>query len=183
MQRLLRRIPILRKAALHHALDVRRKRQDAAWGETQSVLIALGNISIGWAGINLVLNYFLENYTLHDGPMAKDEIPRSFEGKLDYMKKIERDPRCGPLYLAESKAIRQQLARMNKRRVSLVHGLIGRKGYGPNWVVHIAKEDGKQLRRWKEHYTAQDVHDFAAEISAMGDRVTRLFPPMPKTQP
>jgi len=176
IKRLLRRVPALRYLVMRDARDVRNRRQEAAWKETQGVLIALGNITIGWAGINIILNHFLEQYQIGEGAKRRDEIPRNFTGKLKYMKEIESDPLMAPHVLMEWRAVRLKLGELNEFRINLTHGLLVRKGYGGRWTIHIAKEVKDRLQRWNVSHTTQEIHDFAKEISDMGGRIARLMP-------
>lgn len=178
IQRLLRRVPPLRYLVMRHAKDVRQRRQQASWAETQGVLIAIGNITIGWAGINLILNVFIEGHHNQLGRPIRDNLPRDFKAKLDYLKKVERDPAWAAERLSEFRAMRLELARMNKKRVMLTHGLAMRRGYGPAWNVHVAKEEGDNLKRGDIPHVAQDFHDFATEVSDMGGRLSRFFMPI-----
>ena len=176
IQRLLRRVPALRQLVLIHARDIRHKRQEAAWEETQAVLTAIGNITIGWAGINLILNTFFDNYTNKGGAKARKEIPRAFTEKLKYLKEIEKDPLCASIYLTEARDVRLKLAEMNEFRVALFHGLAMRRGYGTSWTIHMAREEKNQLRRWNQHHTSSDIFAFSKDVSDWGGRLARLYP-------
>ena len=147
MKRLLRRFPALRYLALRHARGIRQRRQDASWAETQGVLVALGNTTIGWAGINLILNVFIEGHHNQRGKPIRKDLPKNFTDKLEYLKKVERDPEWNATRLAEFREMRLALASMNRKRVVLTHGLARRLGYGPAWSVHVAKEEGDNLKR------------------------------------
>ena len=163
---------------MRHVQSVRQKRRDAAWEETRGVLAALGNITIGWAGINLILNVFIEGHHNQLGKSIRADLPRDFSQKLEYLKKVERDPNWQPERLAEFRQIRLALTAMNKKRVLLVHGLVSRVGYGPTWNVHFAKEEGDNLKRRDVPHTSQDFHDIAAEVSTMGGQISRFFMPI-----
>ena len=141
--------------------------------------MSLGNITLSWAGINLVLNSVFEAISVAGDQLAKKELPRSFEGKLEYLKRIEKDPRCAPEVAAEVRAVRLKLAEYNEFRKGLVHGLLFRRGYGPHWRIHWAKEDKDRLLRWNTDHTAEEIQDFAKALSDMGSRLSRLFPPPP----
>lgn len=178
MRKLLLRIPFFRWCALQHLLQVRHKRQEAAWFYTQSILVALGNITISWAGINLILNTFIEAHHNHLGRPIRKDIPMSFTGKLEYMKKAERDPRWNPGQLAKFRLIRLELAKLNEKRVNITHGLLLRRGYGPEFTIHIAKESGDNLMRKNIPYSGQDIIAFGAELSHIGRKMSEFFGPL-----
>lgn len=178
IKRLLRRVPCLRWCALQYANKVRRNRQDATWAETQLVLVAIGNMTLSWAGINLILNTFIEAHHNQRGKPIRNDLPRDFTAKLEYIKKVERDPEWHPERLAELREMRLALGEMNKKRVMMTHGLAFRRGYGPAWNIHVAKEEGDNLMRQDVPHSAQDFHLFALEVSQMGGRMSRFFMPM-----
>ena len=138
--------------------------------------MALGNITISWAGIGLILNRFIEAHHNQAGMSLVKELPRNFTGKLEYLKKVERDPRWAPERLAELKEMRLELADLNKRRINVTHGLLWRNG--PGWTVHIAKEDGDFLMRKNLSHSSQDIHDLSHDLAAIGGRLSRFFMPM-----
>lgn len=142
------------------------------------MLVALGNITIMWAGISLVLNRFIEIHMQQAGHVIRKDIPRSFTGKLDYMDKFERTNEWAPERLAEFRDIRLTLAQLNQERINIVHGLLMRRGYGPHWNIHIAKEIEDRLHRDKLPHTSQDIHELTRRLSDMVRRVTTFFSPL-----
>src|SRR3546814_18446180 len=90
--RLLRRIPILRKAALTHAQELRRKRKEDDWAYVQSVLGTVGMMTIHWAGIERLLDELIAAYQ-HSHTDFSREHPRSLSNKLDYLKMLQQDER------------------------------------------------------------------------------------------
>lgn len=178
IKRLLRRIPALRWCALRYTKDIRQRRRDIAWNDTQSVLTAIGNITIAWAGINLILNRFIEADRAERGPMFEDHLPKAFTRKLDYLEKVEGDPRWAPDRITIFKTFRPELAELNTYRVDLVHGLLTRNGYAPEWTIHVAKESKDKLARRTVAQTSDDIHAFAQRLSDMGERLSAFFMPM-----
>jgi hypothetical protein len=161
---------------MQYARKVRGAQQQARQTEIDGVLMALGNITIGWAGIGLILNTFIEAHHNQLGKPIRKEIPRDFTQKLDYIKKAERDPRWTPERRQELTQMRLELAALNQKRKNIAHGLLYRRG--PKWVIHVAKEEGDSLMRKDIPHTAQDIHDFAGEVSDIGGRLSRFFMPL-----
>lgn len=123
MRKLLLRVPTLRWCVLQHRLQVRRKRQEAAWEYTNSILAALGNITISWAGIGLILNRFIEAHHNQIGNIAKKGLPRNFTSKLEYLEKVEKHPGWSPDRSTELRAMRLDWPR------SMRNGLISPTDY------------------------------------------------------
>lgn len=186
MRKLLLRIPFFRWCVLVHLRQVRQKRQDAAWLYTQSILTALGNITISWAGINLILNHFIEAHhnqlRMPFERFRKTGLPRNFTSKLDYLEEVEHDPRWDPNRLAELRQMRLELAELNEKRINLTHGLLMRRGYGPDFTIHRAKEVQHSIHRQNIPYSGQDVIEFSRELSDMGGRLSRFFMPLIEKQ-
>lgn len=179
IERAFRRVPAVRWCALQRAKRLRKTRQENAWEYTQPVLVALGNVTISWAGINLILNVFIEAHHNQLGrPIRKDGLPRHFTSKLEYLKKVESSPNWDPARLAEFRDIRIKLSELNEKRISLVHGLLLRRGYGPAFNVHVAKEEGHSLARRELPYSRDDVLAFSTELLEMGGRLSRFFAPL-----
>jgi hypothetical protein len=178
MKRALRQIPAVRWCALQYALKVRAKQHQAREAEVQAVLMALGNITISWAGIGLILNRFIEAHHQQSPTRIEKAIPRNFTGKLDYIKKVERDPRWQPERLAELRQMRLELADLNDRRINVTHGLLWRNG--PGWTIHIAKEDGDSLMRKDLRHTSEDIYALSRDLGDIGGRLSRFFMPMLK---
>jgi hypothetical protein len=166
----------MRWCALQYARKVRGQQREAREKDIQAVLMALGNITISWAGIGLILNRFIEAHHTQSGPPFARELPRSFIGKLEYIKKAERDPRWDPQRLAELRQMRLELADLNDRRINVTHGLLWRNG--PGWTIHIAKEAGDSLMRKNIPHTSQDIYDLSRDLAAMGARLSRFFLPL-----
>ncbi len=176
---LLRRFPPTRWLILQHRKQIRQKRRDASWIETQAVLVSLGNITIAWAGINLILNSFIEAHWHQLGPATKGkELPRSFTGKLDYLKQLERDQRWDSTRLTEFRQMRLELADLNQRRINVVHGFLMRRGYGPRWTIHIAKEVDDRLHRDNLPHSSQEVHQLNIDLNDILRRLSIFFRPM-----
>jgi hypothetical protein len=177
MRNPLLRVPFLRWCALQHLKKVRHERRERAWAETQAVLVALGNITIHWAGINLILNRFIEGHRFTFGPVIRDELPRSFTGKLDYLEKVEKTL-TEPATAAQFRAFRLELAELNEQRINVVHGLLRRRGYGPRWTIHIAKEVKDRLHRNDIPSHSNDIHALARRLSDVSHRLATFFRPM-----
>jgi hypothetical protein len=177
IERALRRVPLLRWCVMQRALRLRQKRRDQAWEQTQPVLLAIGNITIGWAGINLILNMFIEGHHKQIGGIMK-ELPRNFTRKLEYLQKVESDSAWQPERLAQFRAFRLKLQEMNEFRVKLVHGLAFSIGRQQQWKIHVAKEAGSDLIRWDEFYSSDDIRHFSKAVNAMGHELSEFFAPM-----
>jgi hypothetical protein len=163
----------MRWCALQYALKVRRQQRSAREKEIQAVLMALGNITLSWAGIGLILNRFIEaHHTQSAAPIAK-EIPRSFTGKLDYIKKVEREPWWHPDRRDELRQMRLELADLNDRRINVTHGFLWRNG--PGWTIHIAKETGDNLMRKDVPHSSQDIYDLSHDLGVSCGSRSRFF--------
>jgi hypothetical protein len=175
MRKLLLRVPALRWCVLQHLRQVRHKRREAAWLYTQGILSHLGEATISWAGINLILNRFIEAHHTQIGNIAKNGLPRNFTSKLEYLRKVEQHQGWGVDRSAELRVMRLELAALNEKRVNLTHGLLMRQGYGPTFTIHIAKEVADSLFRQTIPYSGQEIVEFSKELSEMGGRLSRFF--------
>jgi hypothetical protein len=155
---------------------VRRLQESARSKEIQGVLMAVGNITVSWAGISLILNLFIEAHHNQFGKPIRSDLPRDFTAKLDYIKKVECDPRWDSQRLEDLREIRLELAALNQRRVNLVHGLLVRRGLG--WAIHLAKEQGDNLLRKDVPHTGDEIHAFSRELADMGGRLSLFFAPI-----
>lgn len=124
-----RRWPCLRRAALEQRRQERAYHRHAAWQHTQLILTALGNISIRWAGIGLILNHLIEWHIASTGHVPASGFPRAFTKKLDYIKEqIERDPYIHEDERTSLRELRLRLAKANEFRVELFHGYLWHVG-------------------------------------------------------
>src|SRR3546814_8128052 len=123
--RLLRRIPILRKAALTHAQELRRKRKEDDWAYVQSVLGTVGMMTIHWAGIERLLDELIAAYQ-HSHTDLSREHPRSLSNKLDYLKMMQHDERLPEKTREFLRCTRITAKRLGNNRHDIIHGLLHR---------------------------------------------------------
>jgi hypothetical protein len=175
VKRQLRRIPFLRWCAMQHARDVRKKRKDASWAYVQSVLTTIGNMTITWAGIELMLNTLIEWYQARVGTVIRKDLPRDFSRKLAYLKKMEPDIRWSTADREQLRQIRIELARLNEFRKNIVHGLLTRSGNTMDWQAYLARVEGPRLIRRTETYSNEELRAYSKAMAEVSHKMSPFF--------
>jgi hypothetical protein len=142
------------------------------------MLTTLGNISIMWAAINMILNTFIEWNQRRLGVELPRGLPKSFTGKLDHLRKVEKDELWSAEDRVEMREIRLALGRLNVTRAELFHGLVVMTGWSEDYTIHIAKEEGNELIRKRRDQTYADLMAFRNELMGMIERLTVLYNPI-----
>lgn len=173
---LMRRVPALRWCALQYARRVREKQREASWAYVQSVLTTVGNMTITWAGIELMLNTLIEWYQGRVGQVIRPELPRNFADKLEYLRKMEPDVRWAADDRAKLRAIRIELKRLNEFRKEIIHGLLHQKNSrSTEWHVYSVREKGSKLVRSSKRYSNDDIQDFSRAMSSAANEISPFF--------
>lgn len=174
--RLLRRIPFIRWCAMQRIIRLRQRQSDESWAHVQSVLIAVGNMTIMWAGIGLMLNNLIEWHQAKIGTAVRRDFPRNFSTKLGYLKAMERDTRWTADERAKLYAIRLELARLNEFRKNMVHGLLHQKNKRTrDWHIYIAKEEGNGLLRRSISHSYADIMAASEAMAAISHEISPFF--------
>lgn len=143
------------------------------------MLTTLGNISIMWSAISLILNNFIEWNQHRIGVALPHGLPRNFTAKLEHLrKKVEKDEAWTAEQRTEMREIRLELSRLNGTRVELFHGLVIMTGLTEDFEIHIAKEEGNALHRKRIDQNYADLMAFRNELSLMIERLTTLYGPI-----
>ena len=172
MKNLLRRFYYFRKRR-------ERIRRDADRRATMiSILTTLGNVSIMWSGISLLLNSFIEWNQDRLGQQLPRGLPRHFTSKLEHLKKVEKDDLWSEEQRKEMRAIRLELGRLNNTRIELVHGFVFMTGLTEDFEIHIVKEQGNQLMRKTIERSYAELRQFRDGLFRMIVQLTDLYDPI-----
>lgn len=142
------------------------------------MLTTLGNSTVLWSAINLILNTFFEWNQQRLGVNLPRGLPKSFTSKLKLLKSVEKDGLWSALQRAEMRAIRIDLGALNSLRTELVHGLVHMTGLDENFVIYIAKEEGHELIRKSVGRNYTELRQFCEDLSKMTERLTVLLNPI-----
>jgi len=172
----IRKFPPLRQITLRKRIRQRKRRKDIAWEYAQTVLIAVGNMTIMWAGIELMLDHLIGWYQGKVGAVIRKTLPRQLNEKLDYLSKMEPDIRFSAEERNELKSIRLELFRLSEFRHDLIHGLLYQKNNrSTDWTVHRLeiKRSGASLR--EINYSNDDIQQGVRAIFDVSHRASPFF--------
>jgi hypothetical protein len=172
----IRKFPPLRRLTLHRKTRRRARRKEMAWEYTQTVLIAVGNMTIMWAGIELMLDHLIGWYQGKVGTVIRKTLPRQLNEKLDYLSKMEPDIRFSAGERHELEATRLELSRLSGFRHDLIHGLLYQKNNrSTEWTVHRmeVKRSGASLR--EINYSNEDIQQGVRAIFDVSHRMSPFF--------
>lgn len=166
IRRTLRRIPLLRKAALLSAREARAKRRQANWEYAQTVLSLVGLMTIQWAGVERLLDELIAFYQHHGTDLSR-EHPRSLSSKLEYLKLMQRDERLPDKTREFLRSTRITAKRLGNSRHDIIHGLLHRvQGKSSiKWRTQRIIYEGPLARATQRNYHNNELADIAAEIS------------------
>ncbi len=173
-KRLLRRIPPLRWCAYKFALQLRQKQLDASWAHAQSVLTTLGNISISWATIELMLSHLVIWHHVKNGVVPDEGLPRMLAKQLNYVKKsIEKDTSIGDVTRTKLADIRTRIFELNDFRISVIHGVVHQRNKRTtDWHTHSIKIDGLGWRVIRNDYSNGFIQKKSREISDLANEMS-----------
>ena len=166
MQRLLRKIPPLRYCIYSYALKVRQRRKDGQWAYTQAILMAVGNMTITWAGVERLLDELIAWYQ-HGFTDLSKEHPRSLSNKLKYLRLMQCDKRFPDEFREFLRMTRIEAKRIGDSRHELIHGMLHKRG-GPSelkWRTQRVIYDGPNARILNTNYNDADLQRISREIS------------------
>lgn len=174
MKRLLRRIPLLRWCAYRYALKVRQRQSDASWAHVQLILTTIGNITIAWAGIELILSHLVIWHHWVNNSRPEKGLPRMLSFQLRYIKdRIEKDMNLPADVRDKLGELRLKIEELNDFRISIIHGVLHQRNkYTTNWHTHSLKIDELSWREIKNDYSADDIAQKSKEISDLGHELS-----------
>lgn len=156
------------------ALRRRKKAGDASWAYTQSVLTTVGNLTIMWAGIELMLTHLIVWYHERGGRAIRTDLPRMLTYQLEYLKKLERDIRFDQEVSDTLREIRLEITRLNEFRINLIHGVLHQRNRrSRDWHTHSVKIDGNGWRVVRATYTDSEL---CANVKAVSDLSHKMSP-------
>lgn len=164
----------MRYCAMQYVQRVRRKQREASWAHVQSVLVTLGNITIAWAGIELMLTHLVIWHHVQNRVYPDRGLPRMLAYQIGYLKRsIETDAAFSDDDRAKLTNIRLRLTRLNDFRISVTHGVVHQRNrYTTDWYTHSVKIDGLKWRIVKNRYTNEDIQAKSREISELGSEMS-----------
>ena len=172
-KRAIRRVPFLRYCAMRHAQRERKRQRKVRWEYVQSILTTVGNITIAWAGIELMMTHLIVWYHDRGGKAIRPDLPRMLKWQLDYLKKLENNPMFAGPTAIELASIRLEIARLNNIRNTLIHGVLHlTHTINLTWRTHSIKIDGNGWRFVTTHFSNDDLVRASTEISALGHRMS-----------
>lgn len=161
---------------MQYVIKVRQRSRDIVWEHNKSVLVLVGQMTITWAGISLMLNTLIEWHHHASGQAFRKDMPRDFTQKLKYLEKLEQTTFWTPKDRAQITAIRLELANLNRFRVNMAHGLLHRTGsIGSPWKVHVAKEEQLGLARQTLVYSDADLRDQSRRMAEISHEISPFF--------
>lgn len=164
----------MRYCALQYALRVRQRQSEASWAHVQSVLTTLGNIAIGWAGIELMLTHLVIWHHVKAGIAPDEGLPRMLAKQLAYVKKaIEHDPALTEATKSKLTDIRRRVVYLNEFRISVTHGVVHQRNRRTtDWHTHAIKIEGLGWRVIRNDYSNEFIQQRCREISELGHEMS-----------
>ncbi len=159
---------------MQHAVKVRRMQSDASWSHVRVVLTTLGNISIAWAGVELMLSHLVIWHHVQNQLKPEKGLPRMLAYQLEYVKKsIETDWKIDVGDRARIQALRLRIAELNEFRVNITHGVVHQRNRRTtDWHTHSIKIDGLQWRVIQQSYSNEEIQNKAREIQELGSELS-----------
>ena len=175
--RMARRVPFLRWFGLQCVRQVRQKQADASWDHTQVILMTLGNISIAWAGIELMLSRLVIWHHVKNGIVPDEGLPRMLAKQLLYVKEtIEHDLSLDDATRAKIADIRKRIFQLNDFRISIVHGIVHQRNRRTtDWHTLSIKIEGLGWREVRHDYSNELIQQRSREISDIGHEMSPFF--------
>ena len=166
IKRLLRRVPLARWCAMQYAVKERTKRRDLRWNYVQTVLASVGQITMSWAGVEMLLDELIGFYQ-HGCTELEIDHPVSLSKKLDYMKTMQRDPRLTEEMQEFLRSARIHAKRIGSKRHAIIHGVLRHVGgTSTNWQIQRASYEGPKARRNHHLFHSDDLLSLGSDIAA-----------------
>jgi hypothetical protein len=137
----------------------------------------LGNITISWAGIELMLTHLVIWHHVKNRIYPETGLPRMLSKQLEYVKtSIERDQTLDEATRAKIADIRKRIVRLNEFRISVIHGVVHqRHGRTTDWHTHSIKIEGLGWRVVRNDYSNEFIQERSREISELGHEISPFF--------
>lgn len=161
----------MRWCALQYARRTREKQAEASWAYTQSVLTTLGNITIAWAGIEMMLTHLVLWHHVRSGIIPVDGLPRMLSKQLDYVKRtIEKDESLDIETRQHIAEIRRSIFILNEFRISVTHGVVHQRNRRTmDWHTQSIKIQGLTWRVVNNTFSNDEIQDKSRQISELGN--------------
>ena len=173
LKRFLRQIPALRWCAMQHALRTRQKQSKARWNYVQSILTTIGNITISWASIELILAHLIVWHHSKHNLRPEKGWPRMKASQLNHLKQIENDGTLDKATTAKLRDIRLRIGELNDFRISVIHGVLHQRNRNStDWHTHSVKIDGLNARIVENHYSNDQIQEKAKQISQLANEMS-----------
>ena len=150
---------------------------DASWAHINVVLSTLGNITIAWAGIELMLAHLVIWHHIKSGIMPDEGLPRMLAKQLDYVKRhVEKDDTIPELDRSRIGAIRKRIFTLNDFRISVIHGVVHQRNRRTtNWHTQSIKIEGMSWRVINHDYSNETIQAKSKEIQELGTEISPFF--------
>lgn len=165
--KLLKKINPIRRVRATLFRQQRSKQAQAAARQTEIVLMAVGNITISWAGVERILDELIAWYQHHRAGLSLDH-PREFGSKVKYLDRMLGDPGFGRPAKAFLIRVRGDADDLAKERNRLIHGLL--HPIAPSrdrWQTQRVLYEGPVARLELIEHTVDDLQHLVAEIGAL----------------
>lgn len=175
----------MRWYAKRNALRERRKQSDASWAHKQSVLTTLGAISVGWAGVELMLTQLVIWHHVSNKVTPDKDLARMLALQLDYIENnMENDASIDEETRKRISEIRHRATELNMFRVNVIHGIVHQNSRRTtDWLTYSIRIEGLSWREVRTAYTNEEIASKFQQIQKLGSdmapfiaRITRIPP-------
>lgn len=167
IRRFLLRFGFFRYCVLVYLRKERKKRADQLWEYRRSIISTLGQITITWATIELIIDHLIAWYhPLMGQEHIQREMPVNFERKMAYINKMVRDDGFDDIAKSGLRSLRTEARRLNKARKLMIHGVAHhRNGFSQFWWFTIREFDGHQSQAVTYPVKDADLYEILRQMS------------------
>ncbi|MEH6756341.1 MAG: hypothetical protein V7676_02380 [Parasphingorhabdus sp.] len=179
-QRALRKIGPLRRLVLFDLKRARKSRADAMWLYEQSVLANIGLYITIWAGIERMLNTFIQQYHPHANQNLKEKLPSDLGAKIKYLATVAKDQR---LPFEVSNSILHWVTELGEQRDYrhlIVHGFgVRKKRYTDHeWTFQNLVLKGNEAILVEKTFGNDELNQRLDRASELSQNISRILTPI-----
>lgn len=153
-----------------------KRRAAVRWAYIQTVLTTIGNMTVSWAGMELMLLHLILWYHPRGGQQMVKAIPTGLSKQLDYIDEMAKDVRFSVSDAGALTNISAEMRRLNEVRNDIIHGVMHQtNSFTLRWYSHrIRIVKGVPEMRHVE-YTSDELSKTSADMGALGSRISPFF--------
>lgn len=143
----------------------RSRKSHPGYTETDVFLMTVGNVTLGWAGVERILDELIAYYQ-HRFTDLSAEHPRSLSNKLKYLRVIQKDERFTPGTREFMRNARIRAKQLGDERHNVIHALLTRlDGEASRWNAQRVAYDGPFARLQHREFAMTELENISLQIS------------------